>query len=211
VRTDELIRALTADRLASRMPINRTLALGLLLGSALAVAVFVALTGVRANAAASLDQWRFILKFVVTLGLALPATVLLFRVSRPVESSLPWWLLCFAPIALAAGVIGELVMVPAEAWPRRLIGANAIHCLTLIPLFSLTSLACVFAALKQGAPARPRTAGAVGGLVCSGLGAALYALNCPDDSPLFIATWYVLAISVVTLLASIAGARILRW
>ncbi len=211
MKTEELIRALSADRLAPRTSIDRTMALALLAGSALAV-LFTVCVGVRANALESLVEWRFVLKFVVTLGLALPAILLLLKLARPLEDSpLPWWLLWFAPATLFVGVIGELMMVPAAAWPQRLIGTNAVYCLTLIPMFSLASLPFVLAALKRGAPARPRLAGGVGGMVCAGIGAALYASHCPDDSPLFVATWYVLAISLVTVLASMVGGRILRW
>jgi len=41
--------------------------------------------------------------------------------------------------------------------------------------------------------------------------AGLYATHCPDDSPLFVATWYVLAILVVMAVGAIAGSQFLRW
>jgi len=43
------------------------------------------------------------------------------------------------------------------------------------------------------------------------LAAALYALHCTDDSPLFVATWYSLAIAGVTVLGWAVGSRLLRW
>jgi hypothetical protein len=43
------------------------------------------------------------------------------------------------------------------------------------------------------------------------VGAALYALSCPDDSPLFVATWYSIAIAVVTAASAYIGSRTLRW
>jgi hypothetical protein len=39
----------------------------------------------------------------------------------------------------------------------------------------------------------------------------LYALTCPDDSPLFVATWYSIAIAVVAGGAAWVGNRLLRW
>jgi hypothetical protein len=33
----------------------------------------------------------------------------------------------------------------------------------------------------------------------------------PDDSPLFVAAWYTLAITFVSALGAVAGARLLRW
>lgn len=212
MKTDELIRVLSADRLAPATPVGRLIATAMLGGTMLAAILFTVMLDTRPNAVESLGHWRFIMKFVVTLGLALPAAALLFRLARPVEDlAVPWWLLLFAPLALITCVAGELLLVPASAWPRRLVGANAIHCLTLIPVLSIAPAACLFAALKRGAPAHPSLAGAVCGLTGAGIGAAFYALNCPDDSPLFVATWYVLAIGIVTLICRMIGARVLRW
>ena len=47
----------------------------------------------------------------------------------------------------------------------------------------------------------PSLAGAVAGLAAGGVAATLYAAHCTDDSPLFVATWYTLAI------AALAAAR----
>ncbi|NJO33150.1 MAG: DUF1109 family protein, partial [Rhodospirillales bacterium] len=54
-------------------------------------------------------------------------------------------------------------------------------------------------------------AGAVAGLLASGLSAALYATHCPDDSPLFVAVWYTLAVGAVVVVGALAGRRVLRW
>jgi hypothetical protein len=53
--------------------------------------------------------------------------------------------------------------------------------------------------------------GAVAGLFAGALGAVLYATHCPDDSPLFVAVWYGLAIAAVALIGALAGRRLLRW
>jgi hypothetical protein len=51
----------------------------------------------------------------------------------------------------------------------------------------------------------------VAGLLSAGLGATLYASHCTDDSPLFVATWYPLAIAMVTAVGAIAGRKMLRY
>jgi hypothetical protein len=38
-----------------------------------------------------------------------------------------------------------------------------------------------------------------------------YATNCFDDSPLFVVTWYPLAIGTVTLAGYLSGRWLLRW
>ena len=54
-------------------------------------------------------------------------------------------------------------------------------------------------------------AGAVAGLVAGGVGATLYAMHCTDDSPLFVALWYSLAVALVALAGAAAGRWLLRW
>jgi hypothetical protein len=53
--------------------------------------------------------------------------------------------------------------------------------------------------------------GAVAGLLSSGLAATLYASNCTDDSPLFVMTWYSVAITVVASIGALAGSKLLRF
>ena len=54
-------------------------------------------------------------------------------------------------------------------------------------------------------------AGAIAGVAASGIGATFYAANCNDDSPLFVATWYPLAIFMVSAAGSFGGSLLLRW
>jgi hypothetical protein len=72
-------------------------------------------------------------------------------------------------------------------------------------------LIAALAVLRGGAPLRPGLTGAVAGLFAGGLGAALYATHCTDDSPLFVATWYSLAIAIMVLVGFAAGHKVLRW
>jgi hypothetical protein len=48
-------------------------------------------------------------------------------------------------------------------------------------------------------------------LVAGGLGATIYAAYCIEDSPLFLATWYTLAIAIVSIVGAAVGSRALRW
>jgi hypothetical protein len=54
-------------------------------------------------------------------------------------------------------------------------------------------------------------AGAVAGLAAGGIAATLYAAHCTDDSPLFVATWYTLAIAILTGTGAFAGRVFARW
>ena len=49
------------------------------------------------------------------------------------------------------------------------------------------------------------------GLAAAGVGAALYAANCTDDSPLFVGIWYPLAVAIVAASGAAIGRRWLAW
>jgi hypothetical protein len=134
------------------------------------------------------------------------------RLARP-GAPLGWWRWAWlaTPLMLVVAVAVELAVIPPDSWAPRLIGVNARYCLMLIPLLSIAPLAGIVFALRQGAPTRPGLAGAVAGLAAGGIAATLYASHCTDDSPLFVATWYSLAIGIVALFGYVAGARWLRW
>lgn len=80
-----------------------------------------------------------------------------------------------------------------------------------VPLLSLPLLAASLIGLRHGAPARPALAGAMAGLLSAGLAATLYAAHCPDDSPLFVATWYTVATALVTAIGALLGSKVLRY
>jgi len=66
------------------------------------------------------------------------------------------------------------------------------------------------AALRQGAPSNPGWTGATAGLAASGIAATFYAANCNDDSPLFVATWYPIAILAVSAAGCLIARRALK-
>lgn len=212
MKTDDLIRAIAADATPPAASPGRQLALALLGGVLAAAALFLLLLGPRGNALASLDSLRFLLKFAVTLGLAVMAAGLVLRLVRP-GAPAGWWrgAILLGPGLLLIGVAAEMLALPRERWMPALVGVNARTCLTYIPLMGLAPLGLILLALRSGAPSRPATAGAVAGLLAGGISAAFYAAHCPDDSPLFLAVWYVIAIAMLAGLGALIGRRLLRW
>jgi hypothetical protein len=138
--------------------------------------------------------------------LAGTAVSFLKETARPFAVSSRSCRLLLAPTLLVGA--GE---VPAHEWGPRLHGHNALHSLSSIPLLPLPPVVSLLVALRRGAPRRPAVAGAVAGVVASAVAASLYAITCPDDSPLFVATWYSIAIAGVTAASAYSGAHILRW
>ena len=209
--TDDLIRALVADGYIGRKP-RAVLLIALLLATAFIAILFFTRIGFREDISAALRTVRFQFKFVVIVPLALVALGALFRSAAPVFALGRWARLLPLPLLLlSAGVAAELLSTPRSDWMVRLIGSNAVNCMTLIPLLASGPMVIFVTALKSGAPAHPGLSGAMAGLGAGSLAAVFYAMNCFDDSPLFVITWYPLALIAVVSAGYLAGLCSLRW
>jgi hypothetical protein len=211
VKTDDLIHLLAHD--SDRPWSFRSVLAGAVAGGIIIAAIlfFVAI-GFRPDISEAMKSDRFLFKFVVTVSLAVTAIWVTLGVGRPGGSLAHRGLwLAIAPALLAGAAVVELLVLPESQWMPRLVGHNARFCLTLIPLLSIGPLACLMAALREGAPSNPGLAGAVAGLGASGIAATFYAANCTDDSALFVITWYPIAILMVTTAGYLIGRKLLRW
>ncbi|MGH6830122.1 MAG: NrsF family protein [Methylocella sp.] len=212
MKTGDLIRALAADSEVRAMPLGRALALALIPGVAIALVLHFAVLGLRPQFFALLGEPRLLFKLCLTFLLAALSGALVSRIARPCASLRRIaFLLAIVPALLAAANLAELSAVPADLWGQRLIGSNAKACLASIPFLAAAPLVAALLALRQGAPEHPALAGAAAGLFAGAIGAACYATHCPDDSPLFVAAWYTLAIGFVAAIGAAAGSRVLRW
>ena len=211
MKTEQLINAIARDAV-TRPSFVRSFLCAAALGIAADALIFFAAIGARPDIAAAAETWRFLFKFVVTLSLAVPATILVYRLGAPAL-----WTRCrLRPLALPlflllSATLAELDLVPSSQWMVRLVGSNSVNCITLIPLLALTPLACFLVLLRDGAPRDPGLTGAIAGLAASAIAATFYALNCFDDSPLFVITWYPLAAAIVVAAGYLCGRRFLVW
>jgi len=212
METDQLIRTLAADNAQRERPVGFVLAMALLAAAPVSVAMLFAGLGVRPDFMTAMRNPFFDLKFVVTLALAIPAIAFSLHLSRPEASLRGWkWLLLIPVGLLVAGIASEMMMPQRLPMMTRLVGNNSRLCMTAIPLMSLPLLVAALIGLRHGAPTRPAVAGAIAGLLSAGLAATLYASHCTDDSPLFVATWYTIAVALVTAIGALAGSRVLRF
>ncbi len=211
MKTDELI-ALLAEDAPVRMRHGRTMALALLVGAASSIAYMVLFVGIRPDMQAVVDTPRVFFKICQTLILAVVAAALVFQMGRPGVSLKARALALVLPtVLLVVGVTTELVAVPEQNWMASMMGHYADYCIFYVPVLSLAPLACLLLALKEAAPDNPGLAGAVAGLAAGAIAASVYAWHCPDDSPLFLAVWYTMAIMIVIFAGFILGRRMLRW
>lgn len=212
MKTDDLVRALAVDAEHSRAQFGPAGLLALAAAVAATLVFFIPLFGLRQDFYAAIATPRFVLKIAVVALIAVAAAGLFLRAGRPGAKFGSWLLFAGVPVLLLlTGVAAELVALPSNEWAASLKGTNRFLCLTVIPALSLLPLAAALAALRYGAPTQPTLAGAIAGLAAGGIAATFYALNCNNDSPLFVAAWYPIAIGIVVLAGATIGSRLLRW
>jgi hypothetical protein len=212
MRTEDLIKALDADTGSKAMPLHSAWWMAAAAAAAIAAVVFFFTIGPRPDIMIAMHTVRFLLKFVFTIVLAVTAFGLIRALSTPGASTaraVAW--MAAAPLLVAVAVALELFMVPEPMWGTRMVGSNMMICMGFIPLIGIGPLAVFLWMLRYGAPTRPVFAGAVAGLLAGGLAATFYAAHCFDDSPLFVATWYTIAIAVLAGLGALGGRFFVRW
>lgn len=210
MKTDDLIKALAADSEHRGAPFTNTMVLAF--GAAATAVAFAIWVGPRVDIASAITTIRFPFKIFVIAALAIASIGLLLRSGRPGARLSPWMVpAVLAVVLLGIGVAAELLTLPSSEWASNWKGTNRFVCLIVIPLLAVVPLVAAIVGLRHGAPSNPTLAGAIAGLAAGAFAATLYALNCDNDSPLFVATWYPLAIGIVVAVGALAGSRLLRW
>lgn len=212
MKTDDLINALDADARSKAMPLHSAWWVAAGAAAVIAAVVFWLTIGPRPDIMIAMHTMRFLSKFVFTIVLAATAFALIRALSAPGASTgkAAAWMIA-APLLVLVTVVLELFAVPEADWSRRLVGSNMMICMGFIPLIGIGPLAIFLWMLRYGAPTRPVLAGAVAGLLAGGLAATFYAAHCFDDSPLFVATWYSIAIAALAALGALGGRLFVRW
>ncbi|TAJ87808.1 MAG: DUF1109 family protein [Reyranella sp.] len=211
MKTEQLVASLVADRAGSARPLGRSMGRAVLAGALVSLVIFAVEFGPRVDLSAAFATWRFDLKLVLVLAALVAASGACIAMARPVATARWQWAVLPVLLIAAAALGTELAVLPAETWEARLVGSNALVCLTAIPVFALAPLAMLLLALRRSAPASPALAGAAAGALAAAAAAAIYAFHCFDDSPLFVLTWYPLAAIPVILVGAAVGHRLLRW
>lgn len=212
MRTDHLITALVADAPKKTGAAGHGALVLVPAALAMVLAVFVIYLRVRPDLTSGFVWLAVTVKIVATAALAIGGlrfALALAQPGRKTSHMLSALLVVPAILILALGV--ELTHVGLDNWQDRLVGTNQLRCLIMVPLLSFLPLLALLVALRRGAVTRPALAGLVSGLAAAGMGASFYALNCTDDSMLFVLTWYGLAAALVSALGTLGGRVLLRW
>lgn len=213
MRTDDLIEMLAQGAVpVSRHTIEQRLATAALVGLAGALALMLALFGVRADLIQALALPMFWGKLLFVAALAWASVAVLRRLARPglgLAHSVA--LLALPPLVL--WLLAVVVLAQTDSGQRLplVLGSTWRSCPFNIALLSLPALMGSLWALHGAAPTRLGWAGAGAGLLAGALATFVYALHCPEMDAPFLAVWYLAGIAIPTALGAVLGPRLLRW
>jgi hypothetical protein len=210
MRTEDLITSLSRDAAVREWSMLAVLLAASGAAVLLTAVPFYALVGLRDPAGAPFVSLSFGMKVMIVVALVAAAAMLVDIAGRP-GARVPLARLAVPLGILLSGIAVEIATQPGSALLPLLVGQNALKCLVFIPLLSILPLMVSLSVMARAAPTEPRVAGAMVGVFAGAIGAAIYAVHCPDDSPLFLAVWYLLGVSAVTAAGALLGPRMLRW
>jgi hypothetical protein len=187
--------------------------LALALGAAVSLVLFMSMLGPRHDVSAAMRTVRFDLKFVDTLAFLAPtarcfAGVCCGRMRAPAR-----WRCCSSRPSRCSAAPWS----PSCAGPRRYVGdADDRQQCDALPdadpaVFDPAARRADRGHASRRAAQYPALSGALAGAAAAGVAATIYATNCTDDSPLFVASWYPLATLIVAAVGALAGRRFLQW
>ena len=211
MKTDDFILRLAADP-RSGPPVSRGVASAFLpaLGTTL---VLLALGwGVRSDLAEAITEPLVAMKLLLPVLAAGAAIGGALRLARPDgQANGAWTALLSVGVTALALVAWSLAQTPPQAWGAALRGDTLVACLLSIPTLAVLPTLALLLALRRGATLAPLRTGALAGLGGGAAAAALYALHCPEDNPLFYVPWYGTGILVAGAAGAALGRRLLRW
>jgi len=213
MKTDDLIAMLAneTEPVDRRAP-GRRIALALLLGLAAATVLMAAGLGLRPDLGEAIHRPMFWGRLGYAGSIGAAALWLTLRLSRPGVRIGARWVGVAAPILagwIAMAVV--LAQVSADARLPLLLGHTWRVCPVLIALLSAPSFAAMLWAVRGMAPVRPRMTGAAVGLLAGATATVAYCLHCPEMSPAFWSFWYLLGMTIPTVVGTLIGPRVFRW
>jgi len=213
MKTDDLISMLAKGAIVVEPNVvQRRYAMALGWGAFGAMFVMAVWLGVRPDIATAVWLPMFWVKLAFPGVLFAGALLAALRLSRPGVQ------LGRAPVLLAAPVVGiwilaAIALLGAEPANREplIYGVSWTLCSLYIAVVSAPAFIAALWAMKGLAPTRPVLAGTASGLLAGALGAAAYALHCPEMAAPFLAIWYLLGMLIPAAVGAGVGPLLLRW
>ena len=213
MRTESLVDRLSQElRPVRRRSIVREAQLLLLL-AVVEVTAFLGMGLMRPDMPVAMEAPSFWWK-LTSMGLiaVLGAGVAILS-ADPVRSprrGLRWILVCIVAI-LASGWLIDAAGNGLADLVRRLDWTQGLQCVWSMEVLSVPPAIALAVVIQRGAPTDRAGTALAAGLSSAAWGAFVFVFACPSDDPLYIAVWYTLGCSIVTILGRTILLRLLRW
>lgn len=213
MRTESLIDRLSENlRPVRRRSIMRE-ALLLLLLAVVEITAFLGMGFMRPDMPMAMEAPSFWWK-LTSLGLIafLGAGVAILSVDpmRSPQRGLRWILVCI----LAIFVSGWLIDAADSGFTdllRRLDWTHGLQCVWKMVALSIPPAIALGMLVRRGAPTDRAGTALAAGLSSAAWGAFVFVFACPSDDPLYIAVWYTVGCSIVTVVGRAVLLRLSRW
>jgi hypothetical protein len=213
MRTESLLDRLSRDlRPVRRRSVAQEATLLLLL-AVVEVAAFLGMGFMRPDMTVAMQAPSFWWK-LTSMGLiaVLGAGVAILS-ADPVRSprrGLRWILVCLVAI-LASGWLIDAAGHGFADLARRLDWTQGLQCVWKMVVLSIPPAIALGVLIRRGAPTDRAGTALAAGLSSAAWGAFVFVFACPSDDPLYIAVWYTVGCSIVTLLGRAGLMRLSRW
>jgi hypothetical protein len=213
MRTDSLVDRLSQDLRPVRPRNIKWEALLLLLLGAVEVAAFLGGGFMRPDMPVAMGTPSFWWK-LTSLGLiaVLGAGVAILS-ADPVRSprrGLRWISVCIAVI-FASGWLIDAAGDGLAGLVRRLDWTQGLPCVWRMVALSIPPAIALGGVIRRGAPTDRSGTALAAALSSAAWGAFVFVFACPSDDPLYIAVWYTVGCSIVTVLGRAILTRLSRW
>jgi len=213
MRTDSLVDRLSQGLRPVRRPSIVREALLLLLLGVVEVAAFLGMGFMRPDMPVAMEAPSFWWK-LTSMGLiaVLGAGVAILS-ADPVRSprrGLRWILVCIVAI-LASGWLIDASGNGLADLVRRLDWSQGLQCVWRMVALSIPPAIALGMLVRRGAPTDRSGTALAAGLSSAAWGAFVFVFACPSDDPLYIAVWYTVGCSIVTIVARAVLLRLSRW
>ncbi len=213
MRTESLVDRLSKDLRPVRRRNMAREALLLLLLAAVEVAAFLGMGFMRPDMPVAMEAPSFWWK-LTSMGLiaVLGAGVAILS-GDPVRSprrGLCWILLCIVAIFAS----GWLIDAAGNGWAdllRRLDWTQGVQCVWKMVVLSIPPAVALGILIRRAAPTDRAGTALAAALSSAAWGAFVFVFACPSDDPLYIAVWYTVGCSIVTILGRAILIRVSRW
>ena len=213
MRTESLVDRLSKDLRPVRRRNMAREALLLLLLAAVEVAAFLGMGFMRPDMPVAMEAPSFWWKLTSMGLIAILGAGVAILSGDPVRSprrGLRWILLCIVAVFAS----GWLIDAAGNGWAdllRRLDWTQGVQCVWQMVVLSIPPAVALGILIRRGAPTDRAGTALAAALSSAAWGAFVFVFACPSDDPLYIAVWYTVGCSIVTILGRAILIRVSRW